>query len=172
VGHLEGPASQSRWTPDVRAQALELLIVHRAHDGVVQLRPIHAPSLQVGWPPDRTAEAVLGAVLARYGLATTALHSTSWRQDGDHVVLTYLAVVDPPATANPNLVAERVDRAELARGAATSAPGVIHVEQVVEHALRHLAWLVADDPAIGTALADWKPVLRDYLPEPFRQLGS
>jgi hypothetical protein len=59
---------------------------------------------------------------------------------------------------------------ELARGDATAPPGRIDVEQVLEHALRHLAWLVKDDPAVTAELASWAGVLESYEPEPFRAL--
>lgn len=168
--HIEGPISQAPWSPDFLAQTLELLIVHRGPDGIAFVRPIHAPSLQLGWGPGRTADAVLGAALARYGLSAAALHSTSWRHDGGSVVLTYLAVVDGPSELNPNLASEPIARAELARGGATAAPASIAVAQVLEHALRHLAWLVNDDPAIAAALPEWPALLAGYVPESFRQL--
>jgi hypothetical protein len=170
VGHIEGPVSQTRWSPDFVVQALELLVVHRGPDGIVRLRPVHASSLQLGWAPGTTADAVLTAALDRYGLEARVLHSTSWRHDGEHVVLTYLAVVDPPSEANENLAPEPVGRTQLARGAATAAPAAIQVDQVVEHALRHLSWLLRDDPVVAAALPDWAPLLDDYVPEPFRQI--
>lgn len=170
MGHIEGPVSQTPWSPDFVVQALELLVVHRGPEGIVRLRPVHAASLQLGWPPGMTADAVLTAALGRYGLEARVLHSTSWRHDGEHVVLTYLAVVDPPARVDENLTPEAVCRTDLARGAATDAPASIQVDQVVEHALRHLAWLLGDDPAIAAALPDWPLLLDDYVPEPFRQL--
>src|SRR5215216_7555838 len=111
---MEGPVSQTPWSPDFVVQALELLVVHRSPDGIVQLRPVHAPSLQLGWRPGTAADAVLTAALGRYGLEARVLHSTSWRHDGEHVVLTYLAVVDPPTLANENLAPEQVGRSELA----------------------------------------------------------
>jgi hypothetical protein len=113
---------------------------------------------------------VLGDALRRYGLEARVLHSTSWRHDGDHVVLTYLAVIDPPASLNPNLTSEPVARTELARGGETAAPASIATAQVLEHALRHLAWLVSDDSAVSSALPEWPPALEGYVPEPFRQL--
>lgn len=167
---MEGPVSQVPWSPEFLAQTLELLIVHRAPTGIVQLRPVHADSLQLGWQPGAAADSVLRAALDRYGLEARVLHSTSWRHDGEHVVLTYLAVVDPPAALNENLAAEPVRRMEPARGDATTAPASIATAQVLEHALRHLAWLLADDPAIAGALPDWADALVDYLPEPFRSL--
>jgi hypothetical protein len=168
---MEGPVSQTPWSPDFVVQALELLVVHRDGDRIVRLRPVHAASLQLGWPPGTTADAVLIAALARYGLEARVLHSTSWRHDGEHVVLTYLAIVDPPPAANENLTSEPVSRTQLARGAATAAPASIQVDQVVEHALRHLSWLLSDDPAVAAGLPDWAPLLDEYVPEPFRQLG-
>ena len=50
-------------------------------------------------------------------------------------------------------------------------PESITVEAVLEHAVRHLAWLSRDDPAIATVLAGWFGVLEGYLPEPFRALS-
>jgi hypothetical protein len=42
----------------------------------------------------------------------------------------------------------------------------------VEHGLRHLAWLAKDDPVVAAELpAGWQPILADYVPEPFRNLG-
>ena len=62
-------------------------------------------------------------------------------------------------------------RAELARGHATGAPQAVHLSQVVEHGLRHLAWLVTEDQEIHEALALWAGALGDYAPEPFRAFG-
>jgi hypothetical protein len=40
--------------------------------------------------------------------------------------------------------------------------------QIVEHGLRHLAWLVREDDAIHEALPAWAAALAAYAPEPFR----
>ena len=166
----EGPVASTAWSPEFLAQTLELLIVTYEPSGIASIRPIHAASIQVGWGPGRPADAVLGDTLLRYGLEARVLHSTSWRHDGDHVVLTYLAVVDPPSALNPNLTSEPTARVDLARGDATAAPAAIETSQVLEHALRHLAWLVTDDPAVAGALPEWGAALEPYVPEPFRQL--
>jgi hypothetical protein len=98
------------------------------------------------------------------------VHSTSWRRDRAAVVLTFVAVL--PSDAVRELAAVAVRRAELARGEATAATQVISWEQVVEHALRHLAWLVRDDSVVAASLGDgWRQALEDYVPEPFRALG-
>jgi hypothetical protein len=65
-----------------------------------------------------------------------------------------------------------IERAELARSEATAAPRDIAVSAVVEHGLRHLAWLVQDDPVVAAELpAPWRPLLAAYVPEPFRSFG-
>jgi hypothetical protein len=100
------------------------------------------------------------------------LHSTSWRHAGEEVILTYLAAVGPDAAVPESWEAVPVAHADLARGSATAPPPVIGVSQVLEHALRHLAWLLKDDPEIAATLGDWSGVLADYTPEPFRALGG
>lgn len=65
-----------------------------------------------------------------------------------------------------------IGRAELARSGATSAPAAIASAQVLEHGLRHLAWLANEDEVVKRTLSDeWKRVLAGYVPEPFRHLG-
>lgn len=97
------------------------------------------------------------------------VHSTSWRQDRAAVVLTFVAVL--PAHIVRELDSVSVDRAELARGAADAAPARIEWQQVVEHGLRHLAWLVRDDAVVSAQLGPtWAAALDSYVPEPFRAL--
>lgn len=76
------------------------------------------------------------------------VHSTSWRRARGSVI------------------------SELARSDATRAPVTIAYQQVLEHGLRHLAWLDQDDDAVRSALSDeWKALLTGYVSEPFRHLG-
>jgi hypothetical protein len=64
-----------------------------------------------------------------------------------------------------------IGRTVLARSSATAAPATIDYRQVVEHGLRHMAWLAHDDRVVAEALPDdWRPVLATYVPEPFRHL--
>jgi hypothetical protein len=165
------PISQSAWSPDLVAQTLEILVLALDGGRVIWLKPIHADSLRVGLPKDEQPGDHVLAALASYPLVARVAHSTSWRYESGAVVLTYVAVVDPPDRLPlDSLVEVPVGRADLARGAATSAPGDIAVGQVIEHALRHLSWLVRDDPAVREALPDWEAVLAGYRPEPFRAL--
>ena len=71
----------------------------------------------------------------------------------------------------PHLVGVPISRAELARSGATSAATTIAAAQVLEHGLRHLAWLAREDHVVMAALSDdWKVALADYVPEPFRNI--
>jgi hypothetical protein len=98
------------------------------------------------------------------------VHSTSWRRDRGALVLTFLVVVDAAAMAGAEAV--DVGRHDLARSSAHAAPAAIAESQVLEHALRHLAWLAQDDAVVQAVLSsEWHAALRDYVPEPFRALG-
>jgi hypothetical protein len=98
------------------------------------------------------------------------VHSTSWRRDRAAVILSFVVVID--ASLARGLDSAPIARAELARSEATAAPRDIAYQQVVEHGIRHLAWLVADDPVVAGELSgEWRAVLAAYVPEPFRALG-
>jgi hypothetical protein len=98
------------------------------------------------------------------------VHSTSWRRDRDAVILSFVVVIDQ--TRVGSMVSLPIARTGLARGEATAAPRTIATEQVVEHGLRHMAWLAKDDPMVAAELsADWRSLLAAYVPEPFRNLG-
>jgi hypothetical protein len=99
------------------------------------------------------------------------VHSTSWRRDDDAVVLSFVVVID--ASLVGNMESKSIARSELARSKATAAPTDIAYQQVLEHGLRHLAWLATDDPVVRNELSDsaWQRVLEPYIPEPFRAFG-
>ena len=97
------------------------------------------------------------------------VHSTSWRRARGAVVLSFVVVnADNQAL---HLAGIPISRIELARSDATSAARTIVTAQVLEHGLRHLAWLAREDPVVIATLNDgWKRVLADYRPEPFRNI--
>jgi hypothetical protein len=98
------------------------------------------------------------------------VHSTSWRRDRDAVILSFVVVIGAELVGS--MASVPIERAELARSAATAAPRDIAVSAVVEHGLRHLAWLAKDDPVVAAELPEpWLPMLAAYVPEPFRALG-
>jgi hypothetical protein len=98
------------------------------------------------------------------------IHSTSWRRDRDAVILSFVVVIDPALVGSMESIP--IGRAALARSEATAAPAEIATEAVVEHGLRHMAWLAQDDPAVSRTLdRGWRSLLAPYVPEPFRGLG-
>ena len=97
------------------------------------------------------------------------VHSTSWRRDRGAVILSFVVVID---AALVGAMERSVGRSELARSDATAAPRSIAAGQVVEHGLRHMAWLAQDDPVVRRELDEpWLAKLATYVPEPFRALG-
>jgi hypothetical protein len=168
-----GPAiSKVAWSPELVAQSLEILPVFGDKRGLTWLKPIHAASLRIGLPPIAKPGDVVVQTLGWYELTPRVVHSTSWRLEDARVILTYVAVVADVLKLPPDsLVGVSVRRLDLARGDALAPPPAIGTEQVVEHALRHLSWLLQDDPAIRAALPDWLERLKEYEPEPFRALG-
>ena len=98
------------------------------------------------------------------------VHSTSWRRDRDAVILSFVIVIDRALVGE--MASAPIERAPLARSEATAAPREIAMGAVLEHGLRHLAWLATDDPVVAAELPPaWHPVLAGYVPEPFRSLG-
>jgi hypothetical protein len=98
------------------------------------------------------------------------VHSTSWRRDRGAVILSFVVVIDEALV--DGMASAPIGRSELARSEATAAPRSIGHEQVVEHGLRHMAWLAVDDPVVAAELPPgWRDVLAGYVPEPFRALG-
>jgi hypothetical protein len=98
------------------------------------------------------------------------VHSTSWRRDREAVILSFVVVIDGELV--DGMESEPIARTELARSAATAAPRAIAHSQVVEHGLRHMAWLAREDPVVAAELpSEWRTALERYVPEPFRNLG-
>jgi len=98
------------------------------------------------------------------------VHSTSWRRDREAVILSFVVVID--AASVGSMTSLPIARSELARGDATAAPPAIATSQVVEHGLRHMAWLAQDDPVVAAELpSGWTTLLAEYVPEAFRNLG-
>ena len=98
-------------------------------------------------------------------------HSTSWRTDRGGVILSFVVVIDEELARQ--FADVPVQRSDLARNSATGAPDDISYQQVLEHGLRHLAWLMQDDAVVAERLAaGWPGVLSDYVPQPFRHLHT
>jgi hypothetical protein len=171
IVEFEPPVTSVAWSADFVAQTLEILFVYLGLDGAHHLRPVHAETLRLGWSPTSKPGQIVLEATRRYGLSALLVHSTSWRHEQARVVLTYVAAVAPPTDLTRYLADEPVERVDLARGDAFGPPPDIGVSQVLEHAFRHLSWLVKDDAVVGETLGDWVTFLGSYEPEPFRALG-
>jgi hypothetical protein len=158
------------WSTEGPVQA-EVFVL--AHDGEgIQLAGPCGPDawyLEVGADEDPVAVVTR---LTRSAVGEPLLvHSTSWRRARGSVILSFVVVI-PPALLQ-DMAGVRITRAALARSDATEAPARIAHEQVIEHGLRHLAWLARDDSTVQAVLDDaWLQALQSYVPEPFRNLGS
>jgi hypothetical protein len=168
---LDPPLTEVAWSEAIVAQSLELLFVYLGSDGARLLKPVHADTLRIGWPADHQPGDLVVEAAQRYGLTPLLAHSTSWRHDEGRLILTYVMAVERPGELSHYLADAPIARVDLARGDALAPPTGIDVAQVVEHAFRHLAWLVQDDDVVGEALADWTGFLEAYVPEPFRAFG-
>ena len=91
------------------------------------------------------------------------VHSTSWRRGFGGVLLTFLVVIGEEQALE--LEGVPVTRTDLARNSATEAAKKVSTHQVVEHALRHMAWLAQDDAAVRATLSPaWLAVLAGGTP--------
>ena len=148
----------------------ELFVLWGADDGVHLTGPCGPAPWYVEVAEGQDPQAVALSLLTRQVGPPLLVHSTSWRRDRTGVVLSFAAVIPVPADPLDSVL---VERAELARGGAAEAAGAIAANQVLEHALRHLAWLMQDDLVVKETLAGsaWPALLAGYLPEPFRHLA-
>ena len=169
---LDPPLSNVPWSSEFAARSLETFFVFLRDGEPIALRPIHAESLLLGWGAGVQPGAVVVEAAARYGLNPVVVHSTSWRTIDDRLILTYLAIVDVPDRPGPHLVEVPVLRSDLARGERLAAPAHIEVDAVIEHAFRHLRWLLDDDDVVREALPDWPAALEECRPEPFRAFAA
>jgi hypothetical protein len=147
----------------------EIIVLTQDDDGVFLTGPCGPEPwyVEVAQGADPT-EVVTRLIQGNVG-PPVVVHSTSWRQARGGVLLTFVAVMDAGTVAG--LARVPVQRAELVRGEATAAPADIATGPVIEHGLRHLAWLATDDPVIARELSDdWHHDLAGYVPEPFRHL--
>jgi len=155
---IDGPVQAEIFVVWLRDDQLELTGPCGPAPWLVELGPAEHPVEVV----DRIVRDVVGEPLL--------VHSTSWRRDRDAVILSFVVVIDGSTVGDMESLP--IGRAALARGEATAAPREIATEAVVEHGLRHMAWLAKDDPVVAATLpAAWREALSAYMPEPFRALG-
>jgi pimeloyl-ACP methyl ester carboxylesterase len=152
----------------VGAGEVEIFPLHLVDGTIYVQRPGDDSSWRIALEQNKHPGEVAAEALKDVSADPTTIHSTSWRVDDEGLVLTYAAALSAPIDAGRGFDTIEVHPRELARGTAEEAPESIAVEEVVEHALRHLSWLVGDDAAIREALGPvWKAALAPYESEPF-----
>ena len=125
----------------------------------------HRLAQSLSWP--HLIALGVGAIV---GTGILTLTGVGAAKAGPAVILSFVVVIDRELVGR--MASVPIERAELARSTATAAPRAIATSAVVEHGLRHLAWLAKDDPVVAAQLpAAWRPLLAEYLPEPFKNLG-
>lgn len=158
------------FTVDGPVQA-EILVLALADGELVLTGPCGPAPWYVRLAHGADPMAVVTAITEHNVGPPAVVHSTSWRLARGGVVLTFVAVME--AATVRALERARVERTDLVRGGARSAPGRVPAGPVIEHGLRHLAWLARDDPVVAGALpAGWIAILDGYVPEPFRHLDA
>jgi hypothetical protein len=154
---VEGPVRGEIFLVWLNGDRLELAGPDGPVPWIVQLDDVEHPVAAV----ERIVNGLVGEPLL--------VHSTSWRREGPAVLLSFVAVIGPGQARG--MATEPIHRAELARSEAASAPTTVADAQVLEHGLRHLAWLAEDDEVVAGRLSPaWRKALADYVPEPFRSL--
>jgi hypothetical protein len=154
---VDGPVRGEIFLVWLNGDRLELTGPDGPKPWIVQIDDVEHPVDVV----DRIVSGLVGPPLL--------VHSTSWRRDGRAVVLSFVAVIGPEQAGG--MATAPVPRSELARSGATTAPASIGHPQVLEHGLRHLAWLAQDDEVVAERLSPaWRRALGTYVPEPFRSL--
>ena len=111
-------------------------------------------------------ETLTGELGEVFDQSRSVVHSTSWRYEGDQLVLSYLAALPPLAGAPPGFALQPVGARPAGVGR-TSDPDAIPVMDVLTHGLRHLAMLRISDRTVATTLAGcWHELLASWNPLP------
>ena len=134
--------------PPAAGVIVEVFFLRLRADGSLAYRVEQRP-WSPGGTPDQAALDLAGLVPGGTAAGTVS-HSTSWRfVTPDQVILTYAVLPDPePARAATPLIEAGV---VCSGDALLPAPPQLHDHHVAAHAVRHLAYLVEHDPAVGAA---------------------
>jgi len=156
----------------VTLESDHVVLLRRREDGEAQTwQVVH----QAGRHPNDTVlehvERFFGELFEPDG---SIVHSTSWRycDRSDRLILTYLVVLSQHTwrcyqAATTRLVARQVKRGEQVHGDHLRPPGRIEMNNILAHALDHLALLKCSDVSIHAVLeSDWLHVLETRLPQP------
>ena len=165
------PENQSTGAPaettNGPAVLLEVFPVFLSGNGPVVLIPSDKGSWTFPFLRSGHAHTLVQNRLASITLKPEVIHSTSWRQDRENLLITYLAVVQNPGEIPEEFHAVPVRQSGIVRGGAASPPPDIPTEAVINHAFQHLAWLYQTDASVREALmVSWKKELQPFQPKP------
>lgn len=145
------------------------------HDGAILALAQQHTAPVPGWCRELPAhlhptQVVVDALARDLGVvfdqARTVVHSTSWRYEGERLVLSYLAALPALSVAPPGYVLQPVDSGAN-RLTRTGEPAAIPVLDVLSHGLRHLAMLRVSDRPISEVLDScWHDLLTGWDPLP------
>jgi len=156
----------------VTLESDHVVLLRRREDGEAQAwHVLH----QAGRHPNDT---VLESVERFFGDLfepdVSIVHSTSWRYcyRTDRIILTYLVVL-PQRTwsccraASNRMVVQQLGKGEQVRGDNLLPPKRVEMNNILAHALDHLALLRCSDASINAVLeSGWLQVLETRLPQP------
>lgn len=152
---------------------VEIFPVFLDKPGILALVPNNSKTWQIPLPAAGHAHGHVEKELGDRGVEAEIIHSTSWRQDGEKVVLTFLAVIRPPEEMPKGCRAMPVARSELAHSGAKTPPPEIPSGAVLTHALQHLSWLYETDSAVRETLSsDWSKILESFQPKPAMSMDN
>ena len=149
-----------------------VVVLRRCEDGEVSswLAP-HQPGI---CPNETVLEHLAGFFGEIFEPQKSIVHSTSWRYDHEveRLILTYLVVLPKQlqaslCTATRRISMQHVKAIEKVYGDNLRPPTRIEVDNVLAHALDHLALLSHYDKSIQSLLqSEWLDVLQTRLPKP------
>lgn len=154
---------------DVR---IEVLLLSISADAQLRWRVVTG-DLQTGYHPDARVRELAG--VGSSPPPTLVVHSTSWRQTKDALVLTYVVLPDPDPAAGTTQAVPPECHIASSGDAAAPTPRLVDLEHVLAHALRHLSLVARTTPELNTAVATdnelWHAVMKRR-PDVAGQLAS
>jgi hypothetical protein len=156
----------------VTLEAAQVVVLYRCEDDEAQ--PWLVPH-QAGTHPNDAIRTHLERCFGDlFEPEASIVHSTSWRycQRTDRLILTYLVVLPQHAWSDNRVACDRImacrlGKVEQARGDHLSPPEKIEVNNILAHALDHLAMLSNSDERIKEVLeSGWIGVLATRIPKP------
>ena len=127
---------------------LEVFPVYLSGGELFVLVPGGEESWQFPMPGSGPAHDLVRRELISNALEPEIIHSTSWRQDRQKLIITYLVVIRYPGKTPEEFETFPVVQSGIVRGGATSPPRNIPTQAVINHAFQHLAWLLQTDPVV------------------------